>query len=266
MATPLSSGGADRPSVGSVCRVVVGFQVSWKCRSRFRRVESREPYPEVRTAEPDRWAGHYGILFLLIMAALPLSAANVGWVRAIGVALQGGAVLFALRAARVGRHARRLAWVLVPMGVVLGVVGRLTDHQAAGVVAAVVNVLLPVAVIAFVVNDIVQEHTVSGRTVLGLLSIYLLIGMSFAAVFGLMAVVMDGPFFVQTPSKHPLDFLYFSFITLATVGYGDYTASQELPRILAAMEGLVGQLYLVTVVAIGVSRIQPRERTRDRSA
>jgi hypothetical protein len=52
--------------------------------------------------------------------------------------------------------------------------------------------------------------------------------------------------------------LYFSFVTLATLGYGDYTAAGELGRTLAIVEALVGQLYLVTVIAVLVSRMRRR--------
>ena len=54
-------------------------------------------------------------------------------------------------------------------------------------------------------------------------------------------------------------FQYFSFVTLATVGYGDYTAAHQLGRMLAIVEALMGQLYLVTVLAILVSQLgRPR--------
>jgi Ion channel len=59
-----------------------------------------------------------------------------------------------------------------------------------------------------------------------------------------------------------VDFTYFSYITIATVGYGDLTPANPLPRMLAAIEGLTGQLYLVTVVAVAVSRVRTR---RDRA-
>ena len=52
--------------------------------------------------------------------------------------------------------------------------------------------------------------------------------------------------------------LYFSYATLCTVGYGDYTAASDLGHTLAVSEALLGQLYLVTVVALLVSRVRPR--------
>ena len=55
--------------------------------------------------------------------------------------------------------------------------------------------------------------------------------------------------------------LYFSYVTLATVGYGDYTMAGNLGRALfAVLEALMGQLYLVTVLALLVSRMRPKRR------
>jgi uncharacterized membrane protein len=82
--------------------------------------------------------------------------------------------------------------------------------------------------------------------------------MTFAALFGTIAVISDEPFFAQTKTAEPVDFTYFSLVTLSTVGYGDLTAANPMPRMLAAIEGLLGQLYLVTVVAVAVSRVRRR--------
>ena len=54
--------------------------------------------------------------------------------------------------------------------------------------------------------------------------------------------------------------LYFSFTTLVTLGYGDYTAAGELGRTFAISEALIGQLYLVTVIALLISRIRVAPR------
>jgi Ion channel len=214
------------------------------------------------TTEASRWDDRYGMLFVLIIAALVLTAANTTWLKIAAVLAQGCVVLFAFLVARAPRRAWRVAIVLVPLGVILGIVGRLGDSKTSEIVAAGVNLVLPVAAILVLGRRIVREPYVSGRTVLGLLSVYLLIGMTFAATFILIAVVSGEPFFAQTQHAEPVDFTYFSFVTLATVGYGDFTAANPMPRMLAAIEGLSGQLYLVTIVAVAVSRVRTR---RDRS-
>jgi len=214
------------------------------------------------TAEEARWADRYGLLFLLILLALVLTAANTTWLKIAAVLVQGGVVLFAFLAARAGRRAWRVAIVLVPLAVILGIAGRFGDSRPAETLAAIINLVLPAAAIVVLGRRIVLEPFVSSRTIIGLLCVYLLIGMTFAATYITIAVVSDEPFFVQIDQAQPVDFTYFSLVTLATVGYGDFTAANPMPRMLAAIEGLTGQLYLVTVVAVAVSRVRTR---RDRS-
>jgi hypothetical protein len=213
-------------------------------------------------AEEARWADRYGLLFLLILLSLVLTAANTTWLKIAAVLVQGGVVLFAFLAARAGRRAWRVAVVLVPLAVILGIAGRFGDSRAAETVAAAMNLVLPAAAIVVLGRRIVMEPFVSSRTIIGLLCVYLLIGMTFAATYITIAAVSGEPFFVQTDQAQPVDFTYFSLVTLATVGYGDFTAANPMPRMLAAIEGLTGQLYLVTVVAVAVSRVRTR---RDRS-
>jgi hypothetical protein len=57
------------------------------------------------------------------------------------------------------------------------------------------------------------------------------------------------PFFAQHAAANSHNLLYFSFATITTTGYGDLTAGTDVGRSLAIAEALIGQIYLVTVVA-----------------
>jgi hypothetical protein len=93
--------------------------------------------------------------------------------------------------------------------------------------------------------------------VTGAICVYLLLGIIFMFIYGTAAALGDNPFFAQgTDGTRPLR-LYFSFVTLATLGYGDYTPASDLGHTLAIVEALIGQLYLVTVVALLVARMRP---------
>ena len=213
------------------------------------------------TTEASRWDDRYGALFLLILLSMLLSAANTTWLKVVAVMVQGGMVLFAFLVSRAPRRAWRLATVLVPIAVILGIVGHVSESGFAESITAVIAVILPVTAIVVLVRRIAEDlPSVSARTILGLLSVYLLIGMTFAALFATIAVISDEPFFAQTKTAEPVDFTYFSFVTLSTVGYGDFTAANPMPRMLSAIEGLLGQLYLVTVVAVAVSRVRRRSQ------
>jgi uncharacterized membrane protein len=91
--------------------------------------------------------------------------------------------------------------------------------------------------------------------VLGAVCIYVLLGMLFAFLYAAIDGLSSGAFFVQTSHPTTPDFLYFSYITQTTVGYGDFTAKGDLGRALAVLEAVIGQLYLVTVIAVLVSRM-----------
>jgi hypothetical protein len=93
------------------------------------------------------------------------------------------------------------------------------------------------------------------RTVLGAVCIYVLLGMLYAFLYAAIDALSSGPFFVQTAHATTPDFLYFSYITQTTVGYGDFTAQGDLGRALAVLEAMGGQLYLVTIIAVLVSRL-----------
>jgi uncharacterized membrane protein len=73
-----------------------------------------------------------------------------------------------------------------------------------------------------------------------------------------MGNVGSTSFFAQTIKATSADYLYFSYVTQLTVGYGDLTAGTNLGRAFSVLEALVGQFYLVTIVAVLVSRLAPR--------
>jgi Ion channel len=110
-------------------------------------------------------------------------------------------------------------------------------------------------VTAVIVNRLRGHLVVSVRTITGALSVYLLIGLFYTYLYVLVGDIRNDGFFAQTGPHSPVTYLYFSFVTLTTVGYGDYSAGSDVGRMMAVVEALVGQLYLVTVVAVVVGNI-----------
>jgi hypothetical protein len=101
-----------------------------------------------------------------------------------------------------------------------------------------------------------EEGNVTIHSMFGVLCLYLLVGLIFAVTFGVVQDVSNTDFFTVEHAGRD-DFLYFSFATLTTVGYGDLVAATNLGRSLAIAEALLGQIYLVTVVALIVTRLRP---------
>jgi tryptophan-rich sensory protein len=107
----------------------------------------------------------------------------------------------------------------------------------------------------------IRRGVVDSQTIMAALCVYVLFGMLWAFVYNALGNIGSIAFFAQQRTATSADYLYFSFITQLTVGYGHLTAAGNLERSLAVLEALTGQLYLVTIVAVLVSRLVPRADT-----
>lgn len=116
--------------------------------------------------------------------------------------------------------------------------------------------LAPIAI----ARSVLRRRVIDVRTVLAALCIYVLFGMLWAYVYTAIGDFGSSAFFAQSGQPTSADFLYFSFITQLTVGYGDLTAAGNLGRACAVLEALLGQIYMVAVVAVLVSRLVLRAR------
>jgi hypothetical protein len=118
--------------------------------------------------------------------------------------------------------------------------------------------LVPVAILRRIGKEF-EEEGVDLEVVLGALCAYLFIGAYFAFLYDVMARLSKSPFFAQPGADSRLNYLYFSFITLTTTGYGDISPAFGPGRMIAVTEAIIGQLYLVSVVAIVVSAYGKRK-------
>ncbi|HEX5588323.1 MAG TPA: potassium channel family protein [Acidimicrobiia bacterium] len=201
----------------------------------------------------------YVLMLLFITFVFMASGIQGPWSRVVTVTLQGLTLLAALLAARTGRRLFRVAAVVVLVALVSTIGSAIVDtNDNITGVFFLLNVLLVGAAPVVIGTALWRRQVVDIHTVLGAICIYVLIGMMFAFVYSSIGLIGDQAFFVQTNNANIADFLYFAFITLTTVGYGDFTAAHGLGRALASLEALLGQLYLVTVVAVLVSRMARR--------
>jgi hypothetical protein len=88
-----------------------------------------------------------------------------------------------------------------------------------------VNATLPVSV-----NRVLHHRRITHETVLGALCAYVLIGLLFAFLYLAVQELRDEPFFAQPGPHEQSEFLYFRFVALTTLGFGDLSPSVGLPR------------------------------------
>jgi hypothetical protein len=203
-----------------------------------------------------------GVTFFFEGVATPSDAE-----RTVRTALVGATLLLALYAAELSRRLLTAAAVLVTISLV-GVVNASIAGQGktveaiAGLVSAVLLALAPPAVVRGIVRNFRATGAVTVTVVAGALCLYLLAGLFFGSVYVVIQNLGGGSFFSNGEPATTTHALYFSFITMTTVGYGDFTPRTNLGRTLAASEALLGQIYLVTVVAVIVGRMVPRRMAR----
>ncbi|CAN5278058.1 hypothetical protein BH18ACT14_BH18ACT14_07230 [soil metagenome] len=109
--------------------------------------------------------------------------------------------------------------------------------------------LLVTATLPVTLSRVIQHKRVTHETVLGALCAYVLVGLLFAFLYLAVSDLRSGPFFAQPGEHVQSEFLYYSFVTLTTLGFGDLSPSVGLPQALTAIEALLGQIFLVTMVA-----------------
>jgi cytochrome b len=214
-----------------------------------------------------RATARYGMVLGLLLATFILLICGLTspWARVVTVALVCTTLLTALVAAQVGMRLQHVARGIVVVSLLVSILA-LGSHSDAGVAAvAIVNGLLVFVAPVAIAVSIVRRRIIDGRAVLGALCVYVLLGLLWAFVYTAVGAIEDKPFFVQDQHATTSEYTYFSFITMTTVGYGDLTPASNVGRGCAAMEALLGQIYLVTVVALLVSNLG-RNRERERAA
>ena len=211
------------------------------------------------------WTG-YGLVLALILVSFIWSAVSESQVDQAGRVVMGAAIfLLALRAASIRPRVIALAALPVAVLVVVALIAIANDDPVAIGIALLINASLILGITAAVYVDIRRTPEITIHLIGGLLCVYLVLGLAFSLVYKALDQFAGDPFFAETSTPNSIDFLYYSFTTLTTVGYGDLTAAQDLGRTLSVIEALTGQLYLVTVVSLAVANFGRARRRVDSS-
>jgi hypothetical protein len=207
--------------------------------------------------------GVYGIVLVSILVSIIAAAAfgRSAWGRWFVAALQGATLLLTLRLVRAKPQARFLTFVGVSLGLLIAAAAVILGNtQTSRTITGTISGLLAIGAPIAIVRGVRGHIEVTRQTVMAALSIYLLIGLFFAFAYGVMAVVGAEHFFETGTDGAVPDHVYYSYSTLTTTGYGDLTTSSDVGRVASILEALVGQLYLVTVVAVLVSNLTLKRR------
>jgi hypothetical protein len=164
--------------------------------------------------------------------------------------LAAAALIVAISDPDAGHRIHRRHWIQIAACVALAPLVLLTNSgRVIALVYLLPVVLLVTATLPITLSRILRHRRVTYETVLGALCAYILIGLLFAFLYLAVDEVREGPFFAQGSEHAQSEYLYFSFVSLTTLGFGDLTPTTGLPQALTALEAILGSVFLVTLVA-----------------
>jgi hypothetical protein len=210
----------------------------------------------------------YGLLLALILLSLIVSAlapsdlhAYMPVVRAV---ILGGTLVFALHTS----GAKRVAYVTCGVLILIAIVSTLIvdpGTKQGDIVDALAGILLVGAMLIVILRRFLAHPVVTGQSVLAAVCVYVLFGLGYAGIYGLIGGIDPTALFANGIGDGTnVERIYYSFITLCTVGYGDFVPYGDVTRMVAVTEALVGQVYLVTIVALLVSHVGSERPHRGR--
>jgi hypothetical protein len=208
----------------------------------------------------ERMTNAFGLVLLLVLSTYVLASLTrySGW---SAVAITAVACLGAVAA--LGSSGVRPAYVrgaaaigLVAAG--LAAAGAIAGEDGFLGAAALIQMLLLIVASGVVLRAVLSESEVNFRTILGAVSVYLIFGLLFTSLYVTIDRLQGGAFFLEEAGSHTGDYIFFSFTTLTTTGYGNLVPAAQPGKMFAGLEMLFGQIFLVTLIAGLVSLWRPR--------
>lgn len=213
----------------------------------------------VRVAQ--RAHDRFGLVLVLLLttyalaSVLPDSAASL----ALIVAFQGVTALVALAASQASFRTRRTAALLASVAVVAGAASASAGGAGSGI-AELITALLLFGSAGAILRRIAAHDQVTVQTLLGAIDAYIVFGLLYAFVYAGIGRIGSGDFFASGAHETLSNYLFFSYTTLTTTGYGNLVPAAQVGQTVAVLEALTGQIYLVTVVARLVALWRRRDR------
>jgi hypothetical protein len=206
----------------------------------------------VNRADIVRAVDSYASLLVLLLANFFVIelVTDARWAAVASILLAAAALIVAISDPDAGEGLKPWHWVLIAICLALApAVLLVTSSSLLGVAYLVPVGLLVSATLPVTLSRIAHHKRVTAATILGATCAYILFGLLFAFVYLALGELRDAPFFAQPGPHEPSEYLYFSFVALTTLGFGDLSPSVGLPQALTVLEALLGSVFLVTLVS-----------------
>jgi len=228
----------------------------------------RAPGGERWLRRAERATDAFGLVLGLVIVTFVLASliTNTGWGSVLIMAATGATSVVALASSQAPARYVHAAIYLSVLSLVLTIIEAVTGAYVWLNIAGVIQVTLLAIATAAVLVRVITSAEVNVRTILGAISVYTTLGLLFGFAYESIGRIQATPFFSGEPHIHHGDYLFFSYTTLTTTGYGDLVPAGQPGEMIATFEMLIGQIFLVTLVAGLVSLWRPGEGLKRRRA
>jgi hypothetical protein len=198
-----------------------------------------------------RKIGQYGFLLLSLLSMIALRAFLEGFV---GAALLADVLLTCILLSGIyalSNHAlvSRFACLLAVVIFLLKVAYYLSDKPIFFTLHTALSLLFITQMLVMILKHLLTEKEVTGDLIMGGACAFILLGIIWAYSYYLLEIFQPNSFKgIEQQSNDMTEFVYYSFVTLTTLGYGDILAVSKQARGLTILEAIVGQLYLAIMV------------------
>jgi Ion channel len=228
-----------------------------------------QPIGETRVELIERVLDAYGLVLVLILVTfvVTLTLPPEGWGgRVAAIAVAGLTAVIALTSSNVRVGRVRVATAAVVIAVVAAALAKAVSSNGLLGVAFIIDALLLTLAAVTILRRVVLAPDVDFQTILGAISVFTLLGLLFGYLFLALGRLKGGEVFAGVPHAAARDYVFFSYTTLTTTGYGNLVPAGDIGQILAVLEMLTGQFFLVTLVAGLVSLWRPGARAQQGAA
>jgi Ion channel len=201
----------------------------------------------------------FGLVLVVILAAFIVSGIDARWAQAVGLALTA---LLTVVTYREAYFPKRVSHVVVVGSVALVAalaVGMIREASSWRAVPMFIQAAVLAWLVLMLVQGALRSKVVDIQTILAAISAYMVIGLAYSWLYLGMEVVDAGQF--SMPSTQPSQFFEFSFIVQTTVGFGNQLPTQSFSSRIVVTQAVLGQVFLVTLVARLVSLYGNARRT-----
>lgn len=189
----------------------------------------------------------FGLLLILLAGSFIALGFTGTWMRVLASVLQLAALVVAFAATGLRRDHLVLGTVAVAGVVAVALAAVSGPPGVAQGLGALASCVVLVAILVGVLGRVLRHRRVTVQTLFGAVCAYFLIGLLFGSVYLAVDAFSSSPIFGETVATSV--YSYFSFTTLTTVGFGDYTAVTDLGRRIVAIEAVAGEIFIATTLA-----------------